>query len=55
MNCKIKKLESKLKNAKTTTQIINGLKQLLTLIQTNQIKQKDLEIVYNICFHHLNT
>ena len=48
MNCKIKKLESKLKNAKTTTQIINGLKQLLTLIQTNQIKQKDLEIVYNI-------
>ena len=48
MNNKIENLKSKLKNSKTTQQIINGLKQILTLIQTNKIEQKDLEIVFNI-------
>lgn len=47
MNSKIHKLKTKFKNAKNIQQIIIGLKQLLTLIQTNKITQKELEVLYN--------
>lgn len=46
MNNKIHELKTKFKNAKNIQQIIVGLKQLLTLIQTNKIAQKKLEVVY---------
>ena len=47
MNELKEKLKTKFKNAKNIQQIINSLKQVLTLTQTNSIEPKDLEILLN--------